>query len=169
MSHTADYWIDQLKLTKHPEGGYFKEVYRSNEVINIKGLPDRYTSYRNFSTAIYFLLRSNEFSAFHRLRSDETWHFYAGTPLILFIIDPAGKLRKIRLGTEPEQKDQLQVTIPRGCWFAARVEQKESYALMGCTVSPGFDFEDFELGKKSALIKKYPQHKKLIDQMTILP
>ena len=169
MIHPAAYWIEHLKLKKHPEGGYFKEVYRSNEVINIKGLPDRYTSFRNFATAIYFLLRSDEFSAFHRLRSDETWHFYTGSTLILYIIEPSGKLRQIKLGNALANNNQFQVTIPRGYWFAAKVENPDSYTLMGCTVSPGFDFEDFELGKKSVLGEKFPQHKALINAMTILP
>ncbi|HPE56166.1 MAG TPA: cupin domain-containing protein [Bacteroidales bacterium] len=167
MTQSAEYWIQHLKLKKHPEGGYFKEVYRSNEVINIKGLPDRYTSFRNISTSIYFLLKSDEFSAFHRLKSDETWHFYLGSSLVLYIIDHSGKMRKLVLGNQPGDSN-LQFTIPRGYWFAAKVESPGSYALMGCTVAPGFDFEDFELGKRSELITRYPQYKSLIDELTIL-
>lgn len=168
MSQNAEFWINHLKLKKHPEGGYFKEVYRSNEVINIKGLPDRYTSFRNISTSIYFLLKSDEFSAFHRLKSDETWHFYTGSALIIFIIDYKGKMRKIRLGSNLQKQTHLQFTIPRGYWFAAKVETQASFALLGCTVAPGFDFEDFELGKKSELLGKYPQHKQLIEELSIL-
>ncbi|MCB2222445.1 MAG: cupin domain-containing protein [Bacteroidetes bacterium] len=169
MIYNASYWIDHLKLNKHPEGGYYKEIYRSNEVINKKGLPGRYTSFRNISTSIYFLLKDRDFSAFHRLKSDETWHFYAGTTLLLYIIGPSGKLSKIRLGPEASQNDLFQITIPRGYWFAGQVEQPDSYALLGCTVAPGFDFEDFELGHRNELCKRFPKHRVLIEQFTILP
>ncbi len=168
MSKTAQYWIDHLKLSKHPEGGYFREVYRSGEFINKKGLPGRYSSFRSFSTSIYFLLKSNEFSAFHRLKSDETWHFYEGSPLVLYIILPDGKLATVKIGKEPGNKEFLQFTIPKNSWFAAHPLTSGSYSLLGCTVSPGFDFDDFELGRMEVLSKAFPQHQKLIRKFTLI-
>mgnify|MGYP006295252479 CR=1 FL=1 len=167
MMHTATYWIDKLKLTKHPEGGYFKEVYRSNEIVSKKGLPQRYNSFRSFSTSIYFLLKSGEFSAFHRLKSDEIWHFYEGVPLWIFILFPNGKLATVTLGQDPAKQQQFQVAIPKGAWFAAKPAEKGAFSLMGCTVAPGFDFDDFELARQEVLVKRYPQHEKIIRQLTI--
>lgn len=168
MVRNAQYWIDHLKLSKHPEGGYFKEVYRSNEFVNIKSLPDRYTSFRSFSTSIYFLLKSDEFSAFHRLKSDEIWHFYEGSSIVIFAISPDGTLSKTYVGNNCDKGERFQLLIPKGFWFAAIVNALDSFSLVGCTVSPGFDFEDFEMGKKSDLEKKFPQHKKIISKYTIL-
>ena len=168
MDRSAEYWIDKLNLTKHPEGGYFKEIYRAKEFINKKSLPGRYTSFRSFSTSIYFLLQSHEFSVFHRLKSDEIWHFYEGSPISIFIILPNGNLKKVLLGQNPENNEFLQFTIPKGCWFAAKVYSPDSYSLVGCTVSPGFDFDDFELGSYEKLSKLFPQHLQLIKQFTIL-
>jgi len=168
MGVTADYWIGHLNLRTHPEGGYFREVYRSGEFIQKKGLPARYSSFRPFSTSIYFLLKSGQFSAFHRLKSDEGWHFYAGSALTLFIIGPTGKLITVFMGQDPTNKEVLQFIIPKGSWFAARTNSPDSYSLMGCTVAPGFDFEDFELGSRERLIRTFPQHSKLIGELTIL-
>ena len=164
---SADYWIRTLKLKKHPEGGYFTEVYRSNEVINVKGLPQRYQSFRNFSTSIYFLLKGNEFSAFHRILSDETWHFYSGCPLRIFLLGPNQTAKELILGSEPENDQVFQFTIPRGWWFAAQPILHDSFSLCGCTVSPGFDFEDFELAQKQLLIQRYPRQSHLIERMCI--
>jgi uncharacterized protein len=167
-SYSAEFWINRLGLTRHPEGGFFKEVYRSGEVISKKGLPERYTSFRPFATSIYFLLESHEFSAFHRLKSDEVWHFYLGSPLTLFIINSIGELTLQKLGTDPGQHENLQCTVTRGCWFAASVNDSNSYSLLGCSVSPGFDFEDFELGKKNDLARQFPKHAGLFERLTII-
>ncbi len=168
MTRSAKYWIKKLNLSKHPEGGYFREVYRSKEFINKKSLPARYTSFRSFSTSIYFLLESHEFSAFHRLKSDEIWHFYDGSPLSLLIIEKTGVLKKIKLGKTPENNEVFQAVIEKGNWFAAKVNEPDSFSLIGCTVAPGFDFEDFELGKKSKLVELYPQHSDIIESFTII-
>ena len=168
MIRNAQYWIDHLQLLKHPEGGHFKEVYRSNEFVNKKSLPDRYTSFRSFSSSIYFLLQSNEFSAFHRLKSDEIWHFYEGKTITIIAISPNGTLSKTYIGNNPEKGERLQLLIPKGFWFAASVNDSDSFSLVGCTVSPGFDFEDFEMGKKSDLEKRFPQHIEIISKYTIL-
>lgn len=167
MIHSAKFWVDKLKLTKHPEGGYFKEVYRSNEIISKKGLPLRYNSFRAFSTSIYFLLDGKDFSAFHRLKSDELWHFYEGCPLLIYILFPDGKMATVKLGQDPSNNEAFQFAIPKGAWFAAKPTDPNTYSLLGCTVAPGFDFADFELAKRESLVKKFPQHSKLINELTI--
>lgn len=166
---TADYWIRHLNLDEHPEGGYFREVYRSGEFIQKKGLPARYSGFRPFSTSIYYLLKGSQYSAFHRLKSDEVWHFYAGTPLVLHIILMNGKLVTVHLGQDPSRKEMLQFIIPRGSWFAARPAAADSFSLLGCTVAPGFDFDDFEMGSRDQLIRAFPRHEQLIREFTSLP
>ncbi|MEI6822226.1 MAG: cupin domain-containing protein [Bacteroidota bacterium] len=163
----ANYWINHLQLLKHPEGGYYKEVYRSEELINQNHLPNRFNGDRCFCTAIYFLLQKNDFSAFHRIKSDETWHFYQGTSLTLYMIDESGVLTSSILGNNPENNESLQITIPQNTWFAAHVNDKSSYTLTGCTVAPGFDFADFELGKRNELINLFPQHKEVITLLSL--
>nr|HPI38466.1 cupin domain-containing protein [Ignavibacteriaceae bacterium] len=163
----AQYWIDNLQLLPHQEGGYYKEVYRSDEIITQNCLPDRYTGGRAFSTSIYFLLEKEDKSHFHRLLSDEIWHFYDGTSVTIYVIDNDGKLSIHYLGKEYEKGEKLQIVLFKGCWFAAEVNDKNSYSLIGCTVAPGFDFNDFELADKVKLSKLYPQHKDLIIKLTV--
>jgi predicted cupin superfamily sugar epimerase len=163
----ANYWIQYLQLLKHPEGGFYKEVYRSDEIISKNNLPNRFNGDRCFCTSIFYLLQNDNFSAFHRIKSDETWHFYQGTSLTLFIIDYSGILTTIILGDNPANGEYLQYTIPKNYWFAAHVNDKNSYTLTGCTVSPGFDFNDFELGKKEQLIQLFPQHKDIISLLSL--
>jgi predicted cupin superfamily sugar epimerase len=164
MNSKASAYIKQLQLIKHPEGGYFREVYRSAEIILPEHLPKRYNSSRNFSTSIYFLLEENQFSAFHFLQSDELWHFYDGSSVLLYIIDQKGKISVQKLGREKDSN--FQITIKKRNWFAAEVENKKSFSLFGCTVSPGFDFDDFKLGKRIELIRKFPKHKNIIGRLT---
>ena len=164
MHPKAKKYIKQLQLKKHPEGGYYKEVYRSGELILPEHLPERYKSTRNFSTSIYFLLEGKQFSAFHLLQSDELWHFYDGGSVILYVINQKGELSIKKLG---KKKDcELQLTIEKQNWFAAEVEDKRSFSLFGCTVSPGFEFEDFIMGSRDELIKKFPQHSALIKRLS---
>lgn len=163
----AAYWINRLQLVRHPEGGYFREIYRSSEIVNKKHLPDRYSGFRNFSTSIYFLLESHEFSAFHRIKSDETWHFYTGAALDLITINPSGVLSEYKLGRNSEHGEVFQLTITKGIWFMARVGKADSFSLAGCTVAPGFDFDDFELARKDDLLKKFPQHESFISRFCI--
>ena len=164
MHPKAQKYIKQLQLKKHPEGGYFREVYRSGERILPTHLPKRYKSSRNFSTSIYFLLDGKQFSSFHILKSDELWHFYDGCPVIVYIINQKGELFIKNLG---RGKDcELQLAIEKQNWFAAELEDKKSFALIGCTVSPGFEFDDFKLGKRDDLLKKFPQHSALIKRLS---
>jgi uncharacterized protein len=166
MSKSAQYWIHELNLIPHPEGGYYRETYRSELSIALEALPPQFTGPRLVSTAIYFLLEGNNFSAFHRLWSDELWHFYAGSPIIVHVIDPEGAHSEIQLGDDPDAGDVLQAAVKAGRWFASRVRDSKTFALAGCTVAPGFDFADFELGKRADLVRLYPQHRRLIESLT---
>lgn len=165
--NTAQYWIDKLELKHHPEGGYFNEVYRAKEDIGESALPKRYAGTRSFATSIYFLLPGNEYSAFHRIKSDETWHFYQGGTLELFVLSKNGSLERHLMGSNYESGERFQLTIPRDHWFAARAVMKDSYALVGCTVAPGFHFEDFELADRKSLLQEFPQHTDIINELTI--
>lgn len=162
---TADYWIKHLHLLPHPEGGFFKETYRSKENISANSLPDRFGDARSFSTAIYFLLRSQDRSMFHRIKSDELWHYHAGSSLSIYVLRE-GTLEVHRLGSNAEHGESLQVVIPANCWFGAKVDIKDSYVLAGCTVSPGFDFNDFELAKQEELLKEFSAHKSIVEMLT---
>ncbi|MFQ5583546.1 MAG: cupin domain-containing protein [Calditrichia bacterium] len=165
MKGDAQYWIEKLALQPHPEGGYYRETYRSQEVIDTACLPPRYNSDRNLSTAIYYLLQGDQFSAFHRLRSDEIWHFYTGSPLLLHTIEESGKYSKIILGPDFEKGEVFQAVVPHGGWFGAEVTVANSFSLLGCTLAPGFDFADFELGNRKALIQQFPRHAELIKRL----
>jgi predicted cupin superfamily sugar epimerase len=129
-------------------------------------LPAEFTGARAASTAIYFLLRGEVFSAFHRLRSDEVWHFYVGATLVVHVIDGGGRYSEILLGSDAEAGEVLQAVVKAGCWFGSRVRDGKGFALVGCTVAPGFEFEDFEMGKRSGLVREYPQHRALIEGLT---
>lgn len=154
----AQYWIDQLHMQPHPEGGFYAETYRSEG--KIKELD------RHYSTAIYFLLLEDKFSAFHRIRSDEMWHFYAGSAIEVLVLDKESKLKIHRLGNKPEQGETFQLLVPAELWFASRMLDPSSYGLVGCTVAPGFDFQDFEMARRSELVHQYPQHTEIINCLT---
>jgi len=163
----AEYYIEKLGLTKHPEGGYYKEIYRAAESIEKSALPARYNSARNVSTAIYFLLNKSDKSHFHKLNSDELWHFYDGTSLTIHMITEEVEYTVQRLGRNLEHGEVYQCVIPKGTWFAAEVDDKKSFTLIGCTVAPGFNFADFTLAKRNDLIALFPGHKKLIEQFSL--
>jgi uncharacterized protein len=162
----ARYWIEKLRLEAHPEGGYFRQTYRSEMAIARDALPPGFSGARAASTAIYFLLEGKNFSAFHRLRSDEVWHFYAGSALVVHVIDSSGQYSSILLGSDTETGQVFQAVVQAGCWFASEVEDGRGWALVGCTVAPGFEFEDFEMGKREELTGRYPQHRELIRRLT---
>lgn len=166
MIKSAQYWIDKLNLIAHPEGGYYRETYRSELSIPREALPPEFNGPRLVSTAIYFLLDGKDFSAFHRLRSDELWHFYSGSPITVHVIEPDGGYSEIQLGNDPDAGAVLQAVVKAGRWFASRVGDPGSFALAGCTVAPGFDFADLELGKRAELVRLYPQHRNLIESLT---
>lgn len=158
--------INNLGLIPHPEGGYFKETYRSKGVIKGNALGGEFDGDRNFSTGIYYLLTSNDFSAFHRINQDEMWHFYDGSPLIIHMIAEDGHYSKVEVGNDIVNGQQLQYVVPAGVWFAAKVKEAGSYSLVGCTVAPGFDFKDFDLAKRDELINIYPDYKDIITTFT---
>jgi predicted cupin superfamily sugar epimerase len=166
MPQDAQYWIAKLGLLPHPEGGYYRQTYRADLMIAKEALSPKFTGARAASTAIYFLLDGGNFSAFHRLRSDELWHFYAGSSLLVHVIAENGTYSQIQLGNNPEEGEVFQAVVKAGCWFASCLKDPNSFALVGCTVAPGFDFEDFELAKRSELTKLFPQYRKLIEQLT---
>ena len=166
MNKGSAYWIEKLQLVRHPEGGYFRQTYRSEVVIARDALPAGFSGARAVSTAIYFLLEGENFSAFHRLRSDEVWHFYVGEPLVVHVIDAEGKYSRILLGDDPEAGQVLQAVVRAGCWFASHVTDWKGFAVVGCTVAPGFDFKDFEMGKRNELVVRYPEYRKVIERLT---
>jgi predicted cupin superfamily sugar epimerase len=152
LTRDGQYWIEHLGLSPHPEGGYYRVTYKSELMI----------ANRSASTAIYFLLHGRDFSAFHRIASDELWHFYAGSALVVYVIDPDGSYSELHLGND----GVFQGVVRAGCWFASRLKDAASFALVGCTVAPGFDFADFELAARSELVHAYPQHRRLIEELT---
>lgn len=157
--------IRLYNLKAHPEGGWYSENYRSEESIAAAALPQRFGGDRSFSTAIYFLLEHGNFSAFHRIKSDECWHFYAGDPLQVFIIGHDGELQIIHLGSNIEQGEVFQYVVPANCWFASRPAPHSSFCFVGCTVAPGFDFRDFELANAQELSNVYPRHQNIIREL----
>lgn len=166
MQKSADYFIEKLNLTKHIEGGAFSETYRSELIIPQANLPTGFKGDRNFSTAIYFLLSYGQFSAFHKILSDEMWHFYAGQTLTIYEIENNGNLITHKLGSDLEKGETYQCVIKAGNWFGSRCEVENGFSLAGCTVSPGFNFSDLILADKTDLMKEFPNIAQLIDEMT---
>ncbi|GAA4460792.1 cupin domain-containing protein [Nemorincola caseinilytica] len=160
----AGYWKEKLQLTSHPEGGAYGEIYRAAMVLPQSVLTTMHNGDRNAMTSIYFLLGEGEYSAFHRIASDELWHHYDGDTLCVYEITPDGVLHTHFLGLEDGAIPFA--VIKAGSWFASRVAAGGSYTLCGCTVAPGFDFADFELANRTDLQAQYPQHAALIAELT---
>lgn len=158
----TDYFIKHLQLQPHPEGGFFKETYRSTGIISSQCLPPEFNGDCNYSTAIYFLLQQGDFSAFHRIKSDECWHFYEGSTLLIHVIDEEGNYSCIRLGKKIHEGETFQFVVPARSWFASEPSPETKFSLVGCTVAPGFDFADFEMRDAQTLSNLYPQHHSLI-------
>jgi len=164
--YSSNYWIEKLGLTQHPEGGYYREIYSSIDYVDGALLSGQYHGKRNLSTSIYFLLSSSDISHFHRLRSDEIWYFHYGSPVLIHTLDTKGKYHITVLGCNIDKEEVPQVIIPAGTIFGAEVKNDNSYSLVGCMVSPGFSFDDFELMDRKLLIGKYPEYKELIIKFT---
>ncbi len=160
---TSQSIIEHYGLLAHPEGGWFKETYRSKETINQNALPERFYGNREFSTAIYFLLEKGNFSAFHKIKSDECWHFYAGDALEIFLLHDNELLEIIRLGNNIANGETFQYVVPANVWFASRPAMGSDFSFVGCTVAPAFDFKDFELAEKENLKTRFPKYKDLIE------
>ena len=154
--------IEVLGLLSHPEGGYFKETYRSNEHAAFEGFNEK----RNYCTGIYFLIEKNNFSAFHRIQSDEMWHFYGGDPLEVIEITLDGKLKVTSIGNNVLAGERPQYVVPKHHWFGSRVKKGGEYSFVGCTVAPGFDFNDFEMAERNRLKEEFPEHWAIIQELT---
>ncbi|MDQ4073266.1 MAG: cupin domain-containing protein [Thermoproteota archaeon] len=194
MTYGPDYVIKKLNLVELPfEGGYYRETYRSDKSVGVdyddientksnslaNSEPNNNSrGIRSLFTHIYYLLDGERHSALHKVRSDEVWHFYMGSTVTIYILcddddnvddgvdSGSGKLQQIRLGPDIESGEDLHYVIKGNTWFGAELANKSSYALLGCSVSPGFEFRDFELGKRKELVAKYPKHEWLINKLT---
>ena len=159
--------IQKLDLKPHPEGGYYRETYRSSGSIPAEVFGGSGIGERNYATGIYFLLTQGNFSAFHRVRQDEMWHFYLGAPIELYEITARGELKHTLIGNNLSEEERPQYLVPGGHWFASRVlPGAGDYALAGCTVSPGFDFADFEMAERQELLRQYPDFHEVIIEFT---
>ena len=166
MPHTAQRIIERFGLQRHPEGGYFREVYRAGLTVDHPALEGASERRRSAGTFIYFMLTAGDFSAFHRvLCSDEIWHLYAGGPLELHIVDAAGQ-HVPRILTTDLAAGEPTAVVPAGWWQAARLAPGSAWAFGGCTVSPGFDFKDFEMPAAAPLLEAYPAHAAIIRSLT---
>lgn len=148
--------INKLGLIPHVEGGYFKETYASEFKVDGNAI----------ATSIYFLMEKDNFSALHRLTSDEMWFFHGGSSLTISMIDPEGAYHEVKLGMDFSLQQQPFFTVPKGWIFGSYVE--EGYALVSCVVAPGFTYDDFELFERSDLNQMYPEHKAVIERLTRL-
>lgn len=160
-----EYYIHTLEMNKHPEGGYYKEMYRSNDQIPRASLPQRFNGDRNFATAIYYLLSGNDKSHLHKIDADEMWLFLAGSPMLVHYINTDNELVTMRIG-KPEQGGSFFGVVPHGAWFCAEPEDKTGFSLVSCVVAPGFDFKGFILGTGDELLAEYPQHREFILKFT---
>lgn len=164
---SAEELIRLLDLQPHPqEGGYFRETYRANEVLAAQGIAPRYGQDRSVSTAIYYLLTPETYSALHRLRSDEVFHFYLGDPVRMLQLRPDGTGQELVLGPEVSRGQHVQAVVPRGVWQGSLLEPGGQFALLGCTVAPGFDYADYDHGGRAELTTQYPQFTDLIARLT---
>lgn len=166
MSAFVQEIVKDLKLEPHPEGGFYREMFRDEGKIPKSALPGRFKGDRNYSTAIYYLLPQGTFSSLHRIPSDEVWHFYSGQSMTVVEITPDGRVIKTVLGQNLAQGEKLQSVVKAGNWFGAYPNAGTEYALVGCTVAPGFDFADFEKGDRTQLLKEFPQAREVIERLT---
>jgi len=163
--YTADYFVKNLEMIEHPEGGFYKEIFASAENISDRDLNVEFEGSRILWTSIYFLLRDGEVSNFHRLKSDEMWYYHSGSPLTIYMISPEGELTSEQLGLNIEKGEKPQVLVPKNYIFGSAMNNG-GYALVGCMVSPGFEFKDFELFERNFLLEKYPEYKETIIKLT---
>ncbi|MCT4584287.1 MAG: cupin domain-containing protein [Peptostreptococcaceae bacterium] len=155
----ANYFIKNLDMNKHPEGGYYKECFNSLQNVNINSKD------KKLWTSIYFLLEENEVSNFHKLESDEMWYYHSGSPLTIYMINEEGNLITKKLGLDIENNESPQVLVKKGFIFGSSMNEV-GYSLVGCMVSPGFTFDEFKLYKRDELLNLYPQHKDIITKLT---
>lgn len=159
-----DKWIDHLNMVSHPEGGYYSVEYISPHLITDQELAIDFKGKRALSSSIYFLIDEDNVSNFHRLKADEIWYFHDGEPLTIAAIAPDGSYHSYELGLDLAKNQRPQIIIPAGYIFGSY--PKKGYSLVSCMVSYAFEFEDFELFTREALLKSYPQHKAIIEKLT---
>jgi len=160
----ADYWIERLDLEDHVEGGHYARTYTCDVVVDGGDLPEAYDDERSTASSIYYLLKDDEFSTFHRIDADELWHFYRGDPLRLYLL--GDELETVVLG-----QDQFQTVVPRDTWFAAEVvsdsaaDAAHGYTLVGCDVTPAFEDATYELADEG-LAEEFEDHRELVERLT---
>lgn len=167
MEKTAEYFIESLDMIAHPEGGFYKPSFESEEKITSNELEVNFEGDRKLWTSIYFLLRDGEVSNFHRLKSDEMWYYHAGNSLTIYMISPEGIFTTKQLGLDIKNGESPQVLVPKNYIFGSAMNNK-GFSLVGCMVSPGFEFKDFELFERKNLLELYPEHKEIIEKLTII-
>ncbi|MBY0121783.1 cupin domain-containing protein [Bacillus sp. S/N-304-OC-R1] len=161
----AQYYVTNLRMDPHPEGGYYRRTFESRERITDAELTVEFNGERKLYTSIYFLLTSNDVSHFHRLKSDELWYYHAGSPLTIHIIHEDGKYEEIKLGLNLDEGEVPQALVRKNSIFGSSVMKEDTFSLVGCMVSPGFEFQDFELFTQVELLAKYPQHEEVIKKL----
>lgn len=156
---TAAYWINRLQLQPHPEGGFYKEVFRSEMEVN---RPPSLIP-KKACTSIYYLLENSDYSGFHRIASDELWYFHKGDPLNIHVITPGGAYNVIELSDS--ETGNLSAVVTAGSWFGASIPSGNGFTLVSCAVAPGFEFADFEMAEKISLLSMFPQHEAIINKL----
>lgn len=161
-TNDAQFYISHLGLEPHPEGGFYKQIFASD----VKTHTEQ-DKQRKLYTSIYFLLRSQDISHLHRLQSDELWYYHGGSSLTVHIIDEQGEYKEVNLGLKLDEGEVPQVLVPKNSIFGSSVKEANTFSLVGCMVSPGFEFEDFELFSQEELLKEYPQHEEVIRRLAL--
>lgn len=159
MLFNADYYIQKLNLQPHAEGGFYTSTFTGEANVSTPA------GDRPGYTSIYFLLRSTDISHFHRLQSDELWYYHGGSPLTVHMIHKDGTYEARKLGLNAGDGEAPQILVPKHTIFGSSVDEADSFSLVGCMVSPGFDYADFELFAQAELLEKYPQHEAIIRKM----
>ncbi|CAG8466058.1 7141_t:CDS:1 [Ambispora leptoticha] len=166
--YTASYLIEKLQLQPHPEGGYYLQIYQDKSIIKQSGLPDKFDGDRSCLTSIYYLLEGKDFSAFHRIKSDEVWHYYTGsTGVKIYEIKTDGELIVHQLGQILDKGEKFVSAIEKSSWCSAELSNPSAgFALVGCTVAPGFEYQDLEIATFKNLSEQFPQHTEIIKKLT---
>lgn len=164
----AEYWIKRLELEPHPEGGFFRETYRSRQTYDF-GANAPFRGARNHATAIYYLLKAGERSRLHSIHSDELWFYHAGSPLAVHVFPLEDTPFSFMLGCNPDNDETPQATVPAESWFGACLDPEKAaeddYSLVSCVVAPGFDFRDFAFAPKASLLERYPAFSSIIHRL----
>ena len=163
---TAQDIIEKLDLKPHREGGFYAESWRAPERLAVNALPPRYSGARSISTAIYYLITPESFSRLHRLRSDEIFHFYLGDPVEFLLLGAEGKGTTILVGPDVMADQVPQLVVRRGTWQGARLVPGGRFALLGTTMAPGFEYDDFEEGRRPELVAAFPAYRKAIEELS---